>query len=157
MLLTDANVLVYAHREDALDHARFREWLEATIESDSAYGVSEIVLSGFIRVVTHPRVFRDPSPLERALAFAGEIRDRPNAVNIAPGPRHWEIFTRFCREGGVKGNLVSDAYLAALAVESGCEWITTDRDFARFPGLEWRHPFGKVRWRHRPPVPIPYS
>jgi uncharacterized protein len=140
MLLFDVNVLVYAHREDAVDHARYRGWLEAVLASDSAYGVSELVLSGFVRVVTHPKIFREPTPLEPALAFAAEVRDRPNAVAITPGPRHWEIFTRFCRECGVKGSLVSDAYLAALALESGCEWITTDRDYARFPGLTWRHP-----------------
>lgn len=140
MLLADVNVLVYAHREDAVDHPRYRAWLEAVLGSDAAYGVSELVLSGFVRVVTHPRIFREPTPLERALTFTGEIRDRPNAVHVAPGPRHWEIFTRYCRDSGVKGSLVTDAYLAALAMESGCEWITADRDYARFLGLKWRHP-----------------
>lgn len=140
MLLTDVNVLVYAHREDAVDHLRYREWLEGVLGSDSAYGVSDLVLSGFVRIVTHPKIFREPTLLERALTFAGEIRDRPHAVTVAPGPRHWEIFTRYCREGGVKGSLITDAYFAALALESGCEWITTDRDYARFAGLKWRHP-----------------
>ena len=59
---------------------------------------------------------------------------------IAPGPRHWGIFAGLCRTTGVRGNLVPDAYLAALAIESGSEWISTDRDYARFPGLRWRHP-----------------
>lgn len=145
MLLFDVNVLVHAHRQDAPDHPRYRKWLEATLVSDSAYGVADIVLSGFLRIVTHPKVFREPTPLEKALAFVTEVRDRPNAVGIAPGPRHWEIFTRLCREGGVRGNLVPDAWLAALAVESGCEWVTTDRDFARFPGLRWRHPLQATR------------
>ena len=140
MVLCDVNVLVYAHREDAVDHARYRGWFEALLASDAAYGVSELVLSGFVRVVTHPRIFREPTPLEAALAFAAEVRQRPNAVVVAPGARHWDIFTRYCRECGVKGSLVSDAYLAALALESGCEWITTDRDYARFAGLAWRHP-----------------
>jgi len=136
----DVNVLVYAHREDAVDHPHYREWLEAVLASDAAYGVCDLALSGFVRVVTHPRIFREPSPLDRALSFAAEVRDRPNALSVAPGARHWEIFTRYCRECGVKGNLVADAYFAALAVESGCEWVTTDRDYARFPGLRWRHP-----------------
>jgi toxin-antitoxin system PIN domain toxin len=140
MLLCDVNVLVYAHRKDAADHSRYRRWLEAVLAADSAYAISELVLSGFVRVVTHPRIFREPTPLEGALAFANEVRARPNAVAVAPGSRHWDIFGRLCREGGVKGSLVADAYLAALAVESGCEWITTDRDFSRFPGLKWRHP-----------------
>ena len=136
----DVNVLVYAHREDASDHARYRQWLEGVLRSDAVYGVSDLALSGFIRVVTHPRIFREPTPIERALAFVSEVRDRPNCISILPGPRHWEIFTRFCRDCGIKGNLVTDAFFAALAVESGSDWITTDRDYARFPGLTWRHP-----------------
>jgi hypothetical protein len=75
-----------------------------------------------------------------ALAFCKEVRDQPHCVHISPGPRHWEIFTGLCRESGVKGNLVPDAYLAALAIESGSEWITTDRDYSRFPKLRWRLP-----------------
>lgn len=140
MLLCDVNVLVYAHRTDVADHARYREWLAGVLASDAAYGVSELVLSGFVRVVTHPRIFREPTPLEQALAFTGEVRERPNAVPVVPGSRHWDIFTRLCRGSGVKGSLVADAYLAAMAIESGCEWATTDRDFSRFPGLSWRHP-----------------
>lgn len=140
MLLLDVNVLVHAHRPDAPDHSKYRIWLESILGADSAYGVSDLVLSGFLRIVTHPRVFREPTPLETALSFVSEVRDRPNAVGIAPGPRHWEIFTRLCQECEVRGNLVPVAWFAALAVESGCEWVTTDRDFARFPGLRWRHP-----------------
>jgi predicted nucleic acid-binding protein len=62
---------------------------------------------------------------------------------VVPGVRHWEIFDRLCRAAGAKGSLVADAYLAALAIESGSEWITTDRDFSRFPGLRWRHPLAE--------------
>lgn len=72
--------------------------------------------------------------------FADELRTLSNCVPIAPGPRHWSIFCHLCREAGAKGNLVPDAFLAALAIESGSEWITTDRGFSRFPGLRWRHP-----------------
>lgn len=140
MILTDVNVLVYAHRSDAPEHEAYRNWLEDVINSDLAYGVSDLVLSGFLRIVTHPRVFASPSDLASALAFAHEVRDQPNAVRIAPGPRHWEIFRRLCEASGAKGNLVADAYLAALAIESGSVWITTDRDYSRFPGLKWRHP-----------------
>jgi toxin-antitoxin system PIN domain toxin len=140
MILTDVNVLVYAHREDAPGHRAYHEWLEALLNGDLAYGFSELVLSGFLRVVTHPRVFNPPSDLASAFAFAQGIRNQPNAVPISPGPRHWDIFKRLCKTAGVKGNLVPDTYLAALAIESGCEWITTDRDYSRFPGLKWRHP-----------------
>ena len=141
MLLPDVNVLVYAHRTDVADHARYRSWLESVIDGDEAYGVSELVLSGFVRVVTHPRVFSTPSRLADALTFANQVRVQPNCVPVRPGARHWTVFERLCRECAARGNLVPDAYLAALSIESGCEWITTDRDYSRFPGLRWRHPF----------------
>jgi toxin-antitoxin system PIN domain toxin len=102
--------------------------------------MSDLVLSGFLSIVTHPRIFRDPTPLETALTFAGVVRDRPNCVAVSPGERHWDIFTRLCRAAGARGSLIPDAYLAALTIESGTEWVTTDRDYARFPGLRWRHP-----------------
>jgi toxin-antitoxin system PIN domain toxin len=140
MILPDVNVLVYAHRGDSPNHRAYREWLESAINSDQAYGVADIVLSGFLRVVTHPRVFNPPSTIEQALAFVHNVRNQPNCVIIRPGPRHWAIFEELCRAANVKGNLVPDAFLAALAVESGSEWITTDRDYSRFPGLSWRHP-----------------
>jgi len=140
VLLVDVNVLVYAYRQDAPDHARYRRWLEALVGSPNAYGASDVVLSGFLRIVTHPRLFDPPSPLDHALSFSEAFRSQPNAVSIAPGPRHWDIFTVLCRSARVKGNLVADAYLAALAIESGSRWITTDRDYARFPGLRWKHP-----------------
>ena len=140
MILPDVNVLVYAHREDAADHPAYRDWLESVINSDSAFGLSDLVVGGFIRIVTHPRIFRQPSSLVEATQFASELRDRPNRVAIEPGPHHWRIFQRLCREANVKGNLVPDAYLAAMAMESGCEWNTSDGDFARFRSLKWRHP-----------------
>ena len=111
------------------------------LASDEAYGISELVLSGFVRVVTHPRVFNPPSPLTAAVAFASEVLTPEHAVAIVPGPRHWDIFLRLCHDAAARGNLVSDAYLAALAIESGCEWISTDSDYARFTGLKWRRPF----------------
>lgn len=109
--------------------------------SDQAYGMSDLVLSGILRIVTHPRVFNPPSTLHEAFAFVSEVRNQPNCIAIRPGPRHWEIFEQLCKMAGVKGNLVPDAYLAALAIESGSQWITTDRNFSRFPQLQWQHPF----------------
>lgn len=140
MQLVDVNVLIYAHREDTPDHPRFRSWLESWLGSESAFGMSDLVLSGFVRIVTHPRVFQQPTPLHLALEFVRAIRSRPNRVAIAPGPRHWDIFTRLCEQTEARGNLVPDAFLAAMAIESGSEWITTDRDYSRFSGLRWRHP-----------------
>lgn len=140
MILPDVNVLVYAHRGDAPDHAHFARWLEGIARGDEAFGLADSVLSGFPRIVTHPRIFTPPTPLEDALTFVERLRARPNRVPVAPGPRHWDLFASLCRRAGAKGNLVPDAYLAALAIESGSEWITTDRGFARYPGLRWRHP-----------------
>lgn len=140
MILPDVNILVYAHRRDTQQHGAFRQWLEDVVEADEAYAMSDLVVSGFVRVVTHPRIFREPSSLADALAFAEQLLDQPHCVRVQPGPRHWAIFTRLCRQAAARGNLVPDAFLAALAIEAGCEWITTDRDFARFAGLGWRHP-----------------
>jgi len=140
VVLADVNVLVYAHREDTEHHLACRSWLEATINGEERYGVSELVLSGFVRITTHPKVFASPSPLMRALEFAEQVREQPSAMLIEPGERHWSIFRRLCVEAKAKGNLVPDAYFAALAIEGGCEWITTDRDYSRFPGLRWRSP-----------------
>lgn len=140
MILIDTNVLVYAHREDANRHREYQRWLETVLNGDAAYGISELVLSSFLRIVTHPKIFTRPTPLTTALQFTAQAREPGHCTLIAPGARHWEIFTRLCRSAEVKGNLIPDAYLAALAIESGCEWITTDRDFSRFPGLRWRHP-----------------
>jgi len=140
VVLADVNVLVYAHREDTEHHLACRSWLEATINGEERYGVSELVLSGFVRITTHPKVFASPSPLMAALEFAEQVREQPGAMLIEPGERHWSIFRRLCVEAKAKGNLVPDAYFAALAIEGGCEWITTDRDYSRFPGLRWRSP-----------------
>ncbi|MFL5926549.1 MAG: type II toxin-antitoxin system VapC family toxin [Gaiellaceae bacterium] len=139
MILPDANVLVYAHREDADGHQEYREWLLRTIDGAHPYGVSDVVLSGFLRVVTHPRIFVRPSPLVEAVAFCDVVRS--NGTAISPGRRHWQIFTRLCTDVGARGNVISDAFLAAMAIETNSEWITTDRDFRRFAGLRVRHPF----------------
>jgi uncharacterized protein len=140
MLCVDVNVLVFAHRPDAPDHAAYRTWLEAARRGSEPLGISPMVLNGFLRVVTHPRVFQDPTPLDTALASASAVRSSPNALELTPGARHWEIFTRLCREADARGNLVPDAYLAAMAIEAGATWCTADRDFARFPALKLRHP-----------------
>lgn len=140
MLLPDVNVLVYAFRPETEHHSGHRAFVQALVEGDEAFGLSSLVLSGFLRIVTHPRIFATPDPIGDALAFTQTLRACEQSVSVEPGPRHWEIFERLCAAGNARGNLVPDAYLAALAIESGCHWITTDRDYARFPGLRWRHP-----------------
>jgi uncharacterized protein len=142
VLIPDVNVLVYAFRADSPDHARYREWLEDRLASREAFGLSELVLSGVLRVATHAKIFSPPTPTARALEFVDALRAQTNAVILAPGPRHWKIFTDLCRSAAARGNLVPDAYHAALAIEHGAEWVTTDRDYARFADLRWSHPLG---------------
>ena len=141
MILPDANVLLYAFRKDSQDHALYRNWLDGVVNGSAAYGISPQVLASVIRIATHPRIFRRPSGLDESASFASLLLDQPHCQIIAPGPRHWTIFLKLCKTAKTAGNLIQDAWLAALAIESGCEWITTDRDFARFEGLNWRAPF----------------
>lgn len=140
MILLDVNVLVYAHREETDRHADYRRWLEGALDSQAGCGVSDLVLSGCLRILTHPRVFDPPTPLQRAIEYVGLLRSHERMTLLAPGDRHWSIFLDLCRRCSARGNLVADAWHAALAIETGAEWITTDRDYARFDGLRWRHP-----------------
>ncbi len=140
MLLADVNAFVYAHRRDSHHHDEYRSWLSAALGQAEPFGVSELVLSAFLRIVTNHRVYREPTPPEVALGFCDQVMAGPAAVRVRPGPDHWGLFVEACRVVGARGNVVPDAYLAALAVEHGATWLTTDRGFARFPGLRWRHP-----------------
>jgi uncharacterized protein len=141
MILPDVNVLLYAFRDESLDHARYRGWLDGVVNGDEAYGMSPQVLASVARIATHPRIYAAPSRLEETLSFARVLLEQPTCNVVQPGDRHFSIFEDLCRRAAATGNLIQDAWLAALAVESGCEWITTDGDFARFPGLRWRRPF----------------
>ena len=141
MILADVNVLVYAFRSDSRDHERYRGWLQAVVNGPEAYGIAPQVLCSFIRIVTHPRIYRHPSRPEDAFEFARVLAGRPQAMLVCPGEEHWNIFEKICRESNCTGNRVQDAWFAALAIEAGCEWITVDRDYARFKGLRWRPPF----------------
>lgn len=141
MLAPDVNVLIYSFRQELPEHEACRRWLEGVVRGDAAFALFDLVSSGFLRVVTHPRVFRTPTPIGEALDFVDVIRTRPNCVLVQPGVRHWAIFERLCRSARAKGNLIADAYLAALAIESGCEWVTTDRDYRAFTELKVLSPF----------------
>ena len=140
MIVPDVNVLVYAHREDMDEYEPHREWLDWLVNSGPAYGMSEMVLSSFIRIVTNPRTFREPTGTREALASAARLLSPPQCVPVRPGPRHWEIFDGLCRRHAATAKLVPDAYLAAIVMEAGCDLATADRDFARFEGLRWHHP-----------------
>ncbi|HXA16118.1 MAG TPA: type II toxin-antitoxin system VapC family toxin [Thermoanaerobaculia bacterium] len=140
MDLPDVNVLIYAHREDAPEHNKCAAWLTNLADGAAPLALSSVTLGGFLRIVTNPRIFKPATPMEVALAFCRQLLARPTAVFVQPGHRHWSIMAGLIERSGVRGAMVSDAYLAALAIEHGCDLVTTDSDFARFPGLRWRNP-----------------
>jgi toxin-antitoxin system PIN domain toxin len=143
MLLLDVNVCVYAIREDSsVDHAAYRTWVTEILTREEPVGISELVLSGVVRLLTNHRVFAQPSTTTQALDACNSLRSAPAAIPLRPGPRHWGLFNSLCAEVGAKANTVPDAFHAALAIENGATWITTDRSFARFPGLRWQSPLG---------------
>ena len=140
MELPDVNVLIYAHREDAPEHDRYAEWLKNLAAGPEPFALSELVLSAFLRLVTNRRIFDPPTPMETALEFCQRLMRWPTAVIVRPTARHWPIFVDLVLGATIQGPMVTDAYLAALALEHGCEFVTTDSDFSRFEGLRWRHP-----------------
>ncbi len=143
MVLPDFNALIYAHRVDAPEHELYADWLRAVTGSQAPFALAEVILAGFLRIVTNHRIFDPATPMDVAIAFCERLVAHPRAVLVAPGRRHWDIFVGLCRE--IRGPLVTDAYLAALAIEHGCELVTADSDFARFPGLRWRHPLAPAK------------
>ena len=140
MILADVNVLIYAFRKEQTHHAVSRAWLERTVEGEAAYGVSRLVLSAVVRLLTSSRIYKPAETHDDAFHYCRWLVERPNAILVEPGERHWAIFERLCRDTNTRGPSVTDAWFAALAIEHGCEWITLDRDFARFPGLKWSVP-----------------
>lgn len=140
--LCDVNVLLYAFRAESARHADYRAWLEARLRAPEPFGVSELALSGFVRLVTNSRVFQPPAPISDAFRFTAAIRGGADTVILGPGPHHWATFERLCLVHGLQGADVADAYFAALAIEHGATWVTADRGFLRFDGLRARHPLG---------------
>jgi uncharacterized protein len=145
MILPDVNVLIYAFRGDDPQHPLSRAWLNTIVAGETRFGVSPLTLSALVRVTTNTRTYREPSTFEDAFGFCEDLLGQPHCQVIVPGERHWEVFKRLCIETNTRGPRVTDAWFAALAIEWGCEWITLDRDYARFPGLKWSAPAMPVR------------
>ena len=135
MILPDVNVLIYSFRRDLSQHAGCRAWLAGVVMSDARFGLSPLVWGAVVRVTTNPRVYRTPSTVEEAFGYCENLLGQPHCQIVEPGERHWDIFKRLCIETETRGPRVTDAWFAALAIEWGCEWITLDRDYARFPKL----------------------
>ena len=145
MILPDVNVLIYAFRRDVPQHAVCRQWLDSVISDDARFGMSPLVLGAFVRITTDSRIYAQPSTKGEAFGFCDDLLDQANCQIVEPGERHWDIFRRLCIETDARGRRVTDTWYAALAIESGCEWITLDRDYARFPGLKRSAPAAPAR------------
>jgi hypothetical protein len=145
VIAPDVNVLLYALREDTDRHAEYRHWLQEALNGDEPVALMEPVLAAVLRIATHPAIFRPATPRPVAEAFEDACLSAPAALAVRAESRHWSIFRDLCGRADCRGNLVQDAYLAALAIEHQCVFVTTDRDFARFPRLQWQHPLDDDR------------
>ncbi len=143
MILPDVNVLVYAYVREAERHDEWRAWWESVVSSPSTFALADVCLTGFVRVVTHPRVLTRPLPVDEALERVAELLGRPNCVLVRRTDATWPTVVDLCRRGGAGGNTVPDAWIAAMAVSNGCELATADRGFGRWPGLSWSHPLDR--------------
>lgn len=137
MILPDVNVLVYAFRREAVDHDSYATWLAGVI-AGSELALVETVLVGMVRIVTSPRILADPAPTPLALRFIDVLLAAPRARQLTPVPSTWRVLRSIAvKDELVRGPLVPDAWLAALALSHGCRLATADRGFARFEGLDW--------------------
>ena len=135
MIALDSNILIQAHRAEATHHGPARFRLQSLVTA-GPFGLPVFCLAEFVRVVTHPRIFKPATTLETALSRLSELTTAPNCRVLGPGPRFTSLFARACSDGAATGNLVFDAQIVAVCREHGVhEILTLDRDFARFPGI----------------------
>ena len=139
-MLVDANILLYAVDETSPFHQAARVWLEEALNADRRVGIPWSSATAFVRIATHPRALRSPLSPAAAWAFVEDWLDAPTTWIPAPGPSHRSIFGRLVRQLDLRGNLVSDAALAALCIEHGLTIVSADSDFARFSEIQWVNP-----------------
>ncbi len=140
MTLIDVNLLLYAYDADAPQHLVAKRWLESLFASDDAIGLPWMTLWAFVRLSTNPRVRPNPKSAPEVFRIVGEWLAQPGVVIVEPGPRHLELLERLVGGHQAAGPLVTDAALAALALENGATLASSDQDFRRFPGLRWVNP-----------------
>ncbi len=140
MILVDANILLYAEDQLSPHHVQASTWWDAALSGASPVCLCWTVLGAFIRIGTNPRVFEQPLSLDQAISRVRSWMDQPCTRMVMPTERHWTVFQQMLRQGQAVANLVTDAHLAALSIEHGCELISTDSDFSRFSGIRWRNP-----------------
>lgn len=140
MIVVDANLLLYAYDSASSHHAKARAWVEAVFSGTALIGLPWQTIAAFLRIMTNPRLPGERFTIEEAAALVDRWLEQPNVRLLAPAEDHWPLFRQMMVEGQAPGPLVTDAQLAALAMEHGGVLHTTDRDFARFPGLRWTNP-----------------
>lgn len=139
MILPDVNVLVYAHRRDAAQYEAYADWLGDVVAGTEELALADVVLTGFLRVVTNPRIFAEPATVAEGLRFVDALRRAPRVRPVHPSPAAWAAFSALAAtDPAIRGNRVPDAWLAALASAHGCRVATADRGFARYgPTVDW--------------------
>lgn len=140
MILPDINLLVYAHNEASRFHEAAVRWWVEVMRNGEPLGLCWANVTGFVRLVTHPAVLAKPLTVEHALAITDSWFEPANVQWLHPGQRHYSLFGSLLKAVGTGGNLVTDAHLAALAIEHQCELHSNDTDFGRFSGLRWVNP-----------------
>ena len=140
MILLDVNVVLAAHRADHPHHVLVDPWFAELTSGDEQFWVPDPVWCSFVRISTNRRIFDVPTPLDAAFAFIGAVCDQPNHLALVPSERHFDLFESLCRDYDAIGDLSADAYIAAMALDHGCEVVSLDRDFARFDRVIWRRP-----------------
>lgn len=140
MILIDANLLLHAYNPRSANHQASKRWLEEVLSGTGLVRFAWVTLWAFIRIATNPRVFEHPLSVAEADAVVSSWLAQPAAGVLDPGERHWEILRGLLKEGQAAGTLAMDAALAAIAIEHGATLCSTDRDFTRFPGLDWVNP-----------------
>lgn len=140
MIIVDANLLLYAYDSNAAEHPAASAWLNQLFDSEENIGLPWVVIWAFIRVSTNPRLLRAPRPLPEIFSIVSEWLNAPHIMVINPSPRHTAILERLLADYGVVGPLVTDAVIAALAIEHGATVASTDQDFRRFPEVRWINP-----------------
>jgi uncharacterized protein len=138
--ILDANVLLYAYNADAPQQPVAARWLAELLEGDDAIGLPWLTVWAFIRIATNSRIWTTPLSTKEVFAIVDGWIAQPGVVVLQPGPRHAEILKRLVIDHAVTGALVTDAVLAALAIENGAVLASTDQDFRRFPELRWTNP-----------------
>ena len=141
MIVLDVNILLYAYDSTSEKHGVARKWVEQAFSGESPVGLPWQTVSAFLRIATNPRLTGQRFTSEEAIRVVDQWLEQPNLRLLAPGDQHWALLRQMLIDGQARGPLITDAQLAALTIEHGGILQTTDRDFARFPGLRWKNPF----------------